>query len=562
MSIIQSFILVPRAFRHMKRYREIIFILVKYGFGEMLGMTKRISFGIFKGFKVKSSGKKNIAKHLTAFERIRMALEELGPTFIKFGQIMSNRPDILPDELIKELEKLQKEVPSFPFEIANKILENELKEKKENYFLEIDPIPLASGSIAQVHKATLRTGEKVVLKIQRPGISNAIETDIEIMQFLARQVQNKLSDFKNIDLLSIINEFKSTIRREIDFNFEVSHIERFQNNFCNDADIYIPKLYKNLCSKTLLVMEHIDGYTINELFSGKNQHIDPKVIAKKGANLILKQIFTFGFFHADPHPGNILILPDSRICFLDYGMTGTLPVKYREFLADIILGFVSRDSTRIAKTLKKFSRTDEAYDLNNLEIQISELVDEFTFIPLNKIDSAQVLNRIKALLVQYKLNLPPELFLLAKTLIIIEGVARKLDPDFNISEYVQPFARRLMSEKVNPVEFFKKNYPKAIDLVHNLLEFPGIAYDISEMIRDGKIKIGFEHKGLSPIIENNKKNSQIIALAIITASVFLTSGIIIAAKIPPFWNNLSVAGLLGFGFSLLLLLIFYFKGRK
>jgi ubiquinone biosynthesis protein len=243
-------------------------------------------------------------------------------------------------------------------------------------------------------------------------------------------------------------------------------------------------------------------------------------------------------------------------------MTGSLPEKYREFLADIILGFVSRDSSRIAKTLKKFSRTDEAYDMNNLELQISELVDEFTFIPLNKIDSTQVLNKIKALLVQYKLNLPPAVFLLAKSLIIIEGVARKLDPDFNISEYVQPFAKRLMSEKVDPIGLVKKNYPKAIDLVHNLLEFPGIAFDISEMLRDGKIKIGLDHKGLSPMLENNRKNSQIIALSVITASVFLTSGIIIAAKIPPFWNNLSVAGLIGIAFSLLLLLITFIKGRR
>jgi len=562
MKLIQSFLKIPRYFRHLKRYREIIFIIVKNGFGEMIGRTRLIGAGLIKRQEKTRSKNPKRNNHFTKFENLRIALEELGPTFVKFGQILSNRPDILPDDLIKELEKLQKDVAPFPFEQANRILEEELKEKKEAFFLEIDPIPLASGSIAQVHKAILRSGEKVVVKIQRPGIASIIETDIEIMQFLAIHVQKKIFDFKNIDLLSVINEFKATIRREIDFNYEVSHIERFQNNFYNDKDIYVPKLYKNLCSKILLVMEYIDGYTINDLFLNKEHGIDPIAIAKKGANLILKQVFTFGFFHADPHPGNILILPDSRICFLDYGMTGTVPIKYREFLADIILGFVSHDSSRIVKTLKKFSSADFGFDTNSIELQVSELVDEFTFIPLNKINSNEVLNKIKALLVQFKLNLPPAVFLLAKALIIIEGVARKLDPEFNITEYVQPFAKKLISERVNPFELIKKNYPKGIDLLNNLLEFPGIAFEISEMIRDGKINIGVEHKGLTPMIENNRKNSNIIALAIISASIFLTSGIIIAAKIPPFWNNLSVAGLIGFVFSALILLFIIIKGRK
>ncbi len=562
MTLIQGFMQIPRTFRHLKRYREIIYILVKNGLGDLVGRTKVISLGFLRGKKSKDKLKRVRVKQLTIFERIRMAMEDLGPTFVKLGQILSNRPDILPLAFIIELEKLQKDVAPFPFDQANKILEEELKDKKNEFFLEIDPIPLASGSIAQVHKATLRTGEKVVVKIQRPGISKIIETDIEIMQFLAKLAQRKFPEFKTIDLLSIINEFKNTIKKEIDFNFEVSHIERFQNNFYNDSDIYVPKLYKNLCSKTLMVMEYIDGYTINELLAEKNHKINPITIAKKGANLILKQVFTFGFFHADPHPGNILILTDSRICFLDYGMTGSLPVKHREFLADIILGFVSRDSARIVRTLKKFSQADETIDMNNLELQVSELVDEFTFIPLNRIDSTQVLNKIISLLVEFKLNLPPAVFLLAKSLIIIEGVARKLDPEFNISEYVQPFAKDLLNEKIDPIKLIKKNYPKAIDLIHNLVEFPGIAFEISELIRDGKIKIGIEHKGLSPMIENNRKNSNTIALAIISASIFLTSGIIIAAKIPPFWNNLSIAGLAGFSLSGLISLIIIYKGRK
>jgi len=549
MSILQGFLKIPRSIRHINRYREIVFILVKYGLGDLIGYTKNLGKSAIKREK-KSGGTTRIdLRKASTYEKIRMAIEELGPTFVKFGQIMSNRPDIFPEAFIKELEKLQKNVAPFPFEMANKIIEEELCDQKEECFLEIDPIPLASASIAQVHRATLKSGEKVVLKIQRPNITKLIETDIEIMQFLSRKIQRQLPELSGIDAPAIIQEFKTTIKRELDFNQEISHIERFQHNFQNDKNIYIPKIYKHLCSKNLITIEYINGYTINELFTSLNNGIDPKVIAKNGANFILKQIFSFGFFHADPHPGNILVLPDSRICFIDFGMTGTLPKKFRSYLADMILAFVSQDATMIVKVLKKFTIDTSDFNSEELELRVGEIIEEFTYIPLNKIDSSELIQRLLALLVQFRLQLPPVVYMLMKALVTIEGVARKLDPDFNISEYVQPFAKKLLEEKYNPFNLLKNNYPKAIDFVRYIAEFPSIAFEIAEMLRDGKIKIGMEDKGLQSKQENYRQNNQIIAYSILSAAIFIGSSIIISAKIPPFWNYISLPGLTGIGIS-------------
>lgn len=561
MSFAQKVTKIPRSLRHVKRYREIIFILVKYGLGNIVGQTKRFSFRIFSSRKKWQEKEANFRKK-SVYARIRMAMDDLGPTFVKFGQLLSNRPDILPMAFIEELEQLQKHVKPFDFKEAKNILEKEASRKCSETFLDINPEPLASGSIAQVHLATLKTGEKVIVKIQRPGIAKQIETDIEIMQYMAKVFQRQFPDFKSIDALSIINEFKCSIKRELDFNQEAANIERFRTNFEKDKDIYIPKLYNRHCSRKIIVMEYIEGYMINDLFIEENHGINPISIAKKGANFVLNQIFTYGFFHADPHPGNIIILADSRICFIDFGMTGTLPYKYRVLLSDFILGFVARDTTLLVKVLKRFVKDDAVIDLNELELRVSELVDEFTYMPLNKIDSTEIMNRLLALLVHFRLDLPPVIYMLLKTMVTIEGVARKLDPEFNITEYVAPFAKKLLKTKMNPFEFAKRNYTKVVDFSNFMLEFPGTAVELSEMLRDGNLKIGLEKRSWQPFIENSQRNNYHLVLAIISTALFLSSSMLIMAKIPPFWNQISVLGILGYGLAGLLGLVAILKSRK
>lgn len=545
MTILQSFLRIPRSYRHIKRYREIVFILAKYGLGNIFGYTRSIGLGLFKRKKIKEiiGDQRSVA-----FEKIKNALEELGPAFVKFGQVMSNRPDLLPQAFIRELEKLQKDVAPFPFAQADKIIEQELKEKRADFFEEIEPNPLASGSIAQVHRASLKDGGKVVLKILRPNIAQQIETDVEIMIFLARKIQQNIPELGIIDIPAIINEFKCTIRRELDFYREISNIERFQHNFRDDPDIYVPKIYKELCSKNIIVLEYIDGYTLNDLIREKPAGIETKEIARKGANFVLKQIFIHGFFHADPHPGNILVLPDARICFIDFGMTGTLPKKFRELLADFILGFLNQDAASIVRVLKKFTK-EELINQEELEQRISELVEAYTYLPLNKIDSTRILQELMSLLTQFNLKIPPVIYMLLKAMVTIEGVARRLDNEFNIAEYIRPFAKKLLYDKVNPLNQLKENYPKVIDIMRYIADIPGIAFEISEMIRDGKIKIGVEHKGLSQLTTARRKNNQMIAMSIISAAIFVSSAMILTAQIPPFWHGISAIGLIGIGLA-------------
>lgn len=562
MTLLQSFTRIPRSFRHINRYREIVFVLIKYGLNNFIGRTIDVRHWFGKSRRYTSFDNNGKHSKKSLYERIRLALEELGPTFVKFGQLLSNRPDILPLALIEELEKLQKDVAPFPFEQVENIINEEYRQKGADFFAEINPNPLASGSIAQVHVATLVSGEKVVMKIQRPNIARLVETDVEIMQYLARLIQKKFPNLKSIDAQAILNEFKSTIKREIDFNQEMANMERFQNNFKNSKDIYIPKLYTELCSRKILVMEFIEGHTINDLFTDKNPDIDPKIIAEKGANFVLTQIFTYGFFHADPHPGNILILDDGRICFLDYGMTGTLPYQYRLFLSDFIFGFIVQDTSLIIKVLKKFIKDDTQTDITELELRVSELVDEFTYLPLNKIDAAEVLSKVMGLLVQFRLDLPPVVYMLLKTMVTIEGVARKLDPDFNITEYVKPFAKKLLRSKIDPLEFIKKNYSKITDLGTYALNFPALAYEITEKINEGRIKLNIEHKGIAPFIENAQRNSSRLALAIIVAAIFISSSMLVMAKIPPFWHGFSLLGVIGYALGALLTLRVMWKRKK
>jgi len=560
MTLLQSFTRIPRSFRHLNRYREILFILIKYGLNNFFGRTKYLGYWFTPSKRKESFDGKYKKKSL--YERIRLALEELGPTFVKFGQLLSNRPDILPLALIEELEKLQKDVAPFSFDEVEKIINEEYNGNSADFFAKIEPNPLASGSIAQVHVATLVSGEKVVLKIQRPGIARLIETDVEIMQYMARVVQKKFPELESIDAQAILKEFKSSIRREIDFNQEMANIERFQNNFKKSKDIYIPKLYKDLSSRKILVMEFIEGHSINDLFSDKHPNLDPKKIAEKGASFVLTQIFTHGFFHADPHPGNILILDDARICFIDYGMTGTLPYQYRLFLSDFIFGFIVQDTSLIIRVLKKFIKEDSLTDINELELRVSELVDEFTYLPLNKIDAAEVLSKVMGLLVHFKLDLPPVVYMLLKTMVTIEGVARKLDPDFNITEYVKPFAKKLLRSKIDPREFIKKNYSKITDLATYALDFPAVAYEITQKINEGKIKLNIEHKGLAPFIENAQRNNSRLALAIIVAAIFISSSMLVMAKIPPFWHGFSLLGVIGYALGALLTLRVMWKRKK
>ena len=537
--------LIGRTYRHINRYREIITVLFKHGFGDLVTSSQIEKYLDF-GKKLIPNRKVKKITSLSRWERIRMVLEELGPTFIKFGQIMSNRPDILPEPLLMELEKLQDSVPPMLNEEAIKIIEQELGKPISELFKNIDTNPIASASIAQVYQAELFSGEKVAVKVQRTGIQKIIETDLEIMFHLSLLMEKHITEMQILNPVEMVKEFERSIHKEIDFNIEASHIERFARNFQTDLSIYIPEVYKDYSTKKILTMEFIDGVKVSNMNGLTKAGNDPQLIAGRGCDLVLKQIFEHGFFHADPHPGNILILKDNIICFLDFGMMGTLLPKYQDYLGNIILGVVNKDSKKITETLLRLTGTYNIENRDQLEYRVSELVNQYAYIPLKEIKIGEFLNKLFRMLIDFKLRLPSDFYLLSKALITIEGVGTKLDPDFDMVSHIEPFAKNLLKKRMDPAKLAKDLYSSISEFRILLKDFPFEIREIIRQIKTGKLKVEFEHKGLEPMLVKHDQISNRIAFAIVLAALIIGSSLIVLSKIPPLWQGIPIIGIVGF----------------
>jgi ubiquinone biosynthesis protein len=552
---------IGKTYKHIGRYRQIVSILVKYGFGDILQklkITKYLEIGKSIFLNRESSG-----KELCTEIRIRKVLEELGPAFIKLGQIMSTRPDLVPSDLIIELRKLQDNVPSFPGEIAVNIIEEESNKKLKDIFSEFENIPIASASIAQVHFAKLLNGEEVVIKVQRPDIKKIIEIDLEIMQHLASLLEKYFDEMEFIKPVAIVETFARSIEKEMDFNKELSNIKRFTANLSEDETIYIPKVFDDLSTGKILVMEHVKGIGLNELKDLSQQDIN--FIVESGAKLILKQIFEFGFFHADPHPGNILVMNDKRICFLDYGMMGSLSEKSKEYLGDLLIGIVNKDTNLIMKSIIHLSYSTELKEKDVFERDVVDLLDDFMYKKINEIDISKLIQRFLNVLVIHKIKIKPDFYLLFKTILTIEGVGRGLNPEFNIIGYLEPFTIKIVSEKYNIKKILDNTKTTLFEFVSLIKDFPENANNIISKLKSGKFRIEYEHRGLDELFLNLRRSMDHLTVAIIIMSVYVSSSLIILSKLPPLWNEIPVLGLIGIFIATVMsvmLLLSLFRGKK
>jgi len=478
-----------------------------------------------------------------------MVLEELGPTFIKFGQIMSNRPDILPKELIKELEKLQDTAPPFSASEARRVIEEELGENIESIFKHFEPSPTASASIAQVHKAIIsdqNEDKEVVIKVQRPGIFEKIQTDVEIMMNIARIAEKHIPSAKLVNPVDIVKEFERTIKKELDFSTEAMYMQRFENNFQGEHDIYVPKVYRKFSTSRVLTMEYVKGIKVSKVDKIIEAGQDPKRIAHKITQLMLKQVFIHGFFHADPHPGNLLVLEDGRICFLDYGMMGVFHPKQKNYFSNIILGIVNGDPPRIVKTVLRFAGKIDIEEREELEHQISDLVDRYAYLPLKDIKIANLTNEMRDIIFKFKLKIPSNIYPLSKAVMHIENIARELDPDFDLIHELEPFARQIVMEGLSLRVWIKELASGISDLRLLLRDFPSDMRDILEQVKTGRAKIEFEHKGLEPALKKIDQVSNRIAFAIVIAALIIGSSLIVLSDIPPKVNETPIIGIIGF----------------
>ena len=529
----------------MNRYRQILGVLFKYGFGDLVDRL-RIEQYLEIGLQMISRKKRDRVERLTRAVRVRMAFEELGPTFIKLAQVLSARPDLIPPDLVAELARLQDKVPATGFAALKEIFCTELQKSPEEIFEHIEQTPLASASIAQVHRAVLKDGEEVAVKIQRPGIRKVIEVDLEIMLHLATLMEHHIEEFSFHRPVKIVEEFTRTIEKELDFVLEAENMERFAAQFLMDEHIYVPKTFREFSSGRVLTMEFIQGVKVSEVDKLDAAGLDRKIIVDRGAELLLRQIFENGFFHADPHPGNIFVLPGNVICMLDYGMVGSIVLQTRERFVDLISAVVRRDSSRAVQVLLRLTEWEEEPDLRRFEREVDDFMGRHLYRSLKNIQIGALLQELLQIAAQYRLRIPSDTFMMMKALAIIEGVARMLDPDFEMVAKAAPFVEKVRLERFSPKRISEDAYRMGADFLIFLQQFPKDALEIFRLIRQRKLTVNLEHQGLANMLATHDQISNRVSFSIIIAGLIIGSALIVISEIPPLFYGISLIGIIGF----------------
>jgi ubiquinone biosynthesis protein len=536
-----------RKYRNLKRYRQIIQVLFKYGFGELLDRM-RVSTYFRLGKRIFLRRKAGIEK-LNYAQRIRLALEELGPTFVKLGQVLSTRPFLLPLDLIVELTKLQDEVAPFPFPQVKEIVERELKTPIHQLFSSLEETPIASASLSQVHKAITKNGEEVVVKVQRPGIKKVIESDMSILSDMANLLCRYVPESRQYDPKGLVEELARTTHREIDFQNEGRNIEVFASNFKGDETIFVPKVYWNLSTPLVLTMEYIEGIKISNISELEKRGIDKKVVAKNGAHLVLKQIFEHGFFHADPHPGNLFVLENNVIAPIDYGMMGKLSDSSMEELSDLFISVVNWDPVGVVKVYQNVGVIGEETNVRALESEIADFLYRYHKIPLSRIDMKSIINDAFEIIHKYNIKIQAELMLFGKAIITYEEVARMLDPQFDMVTTAIPYARKLATRKFKPRTFLRDVIRSVVDIRDFLTLFPFELRRITQKLRKGELSFVFQHKGLDKLILEIDRASNRLSFSLIIAAIIVGSSLIMRLETKYTLLGYPLFGVLGYIFA-------------
>lgn len=511
------------SFRRFRRYRQIINVLIRNGFGSLVESLK------FR--RIYRKGKQEKIEYLSPrAKRLRLVLEELGPTFIKLGQMLSARADIVPQDIFQELQKLQDQVPPASSEEVIQEIETQLKSPISETFIEFDRIPVAAASIGQVHKAKLKNGEKVVVKVQRPNVRRIIEEDIDILRSIAVLAERHIQEAEVYGPVEFVDEFAKYIRNELDYTLEARNMERFAHIFADDKTIYIPKLYWEFTTSKVLTMEMIDGIKINQIDELRKQGYDPKRIAYKGAEAYLKQIFMHRFFHGDPHPGNIFVLPGEVIGVMDFGTMGRLSPTMASRLNDLLIAIIQKDADKITELLLKISKSIAEVDVESLKADVAEFIDKYYGMSLKQFQISEMVREINEVFSRHRIRIDRQLSLLGRVLAEIEGLGRQLDPDFNVVPLIEPFARKLILHKNSPKEILNRTSKIVKDYTDIMTSLPRDFQAAIDKAKSGKLRIEFKHIGLEEIDSAIERSTSRLAFAIIVAALVISSALIMHLK--------------------------------
>ena len=539
-------------YNHLPRYREILSVLFKYGFADVLRLVALQHILHIEDATIRKHPDDTVlSKPLPV--RLRLALEELGPTFIKFGQILSSRRDLITDDYFIELTKLQSGVSPFPAKEARGIIEKELEHPMRVLYSDFHEKPIGSASIAQVHRATLKDGTPVAIKVQRPDIEKTIALDVAILHDLARFVEKHVPEAVGLNPTGVVQEFTETLQRELDFENEASNAERFAEQFEGNSNIRIPKIYRDHSTSRVLTMDYITGVPITDSDALRAQGTDPAELAVTMTGLIYEQIFDHGFFHGDPHPGNMTILPDSRIVLYDYGMMGKFTPQMRESIALLVSGLGEKNHAQTTRSILDLSEEGIAKDQMLLQAEVEKFTEQNLCKPLREINLGDIFNRLLDLLRDNHLRMKPAFYLGIKALAQVEAIGRALDPDLNFILLGEPYATKVLVGKFGAGRVGAIFKGVAVELLDFLRDFPGDFRQFYQSARRGKINIPLEHKidpkGFEPLRTTMDSIANRLANAILTASILICSSIVILASVPPHIARVSVPGAAGLLFG-------------
>jgi len=528
--------------RDLERLSDILGVLFEEGFdvlieevklSHMIPFSKKVAVGL------------RPKKERGHEEKLRRTLERLGPTFIKFGQMLSVRSDMLPRSYIKELEKLQDNVPPFPFEQVQSIIEQELGQHLYDIFRSFEKKPIAAASISQVHKAVLKTGQQVAVKIQRPGIDQQMMADIDIMRLLARTLHKHFPKVRPYNPEEVVAEFEAWTTKELNFVLEAKNAMRFAQNFASSSTVHIPKMYTEYSTKKVLVSQFIDGIELHHVDELKKKGIDVEKALENGFNALLKQVFEDGLFHADPHPGNILVLKDASVAFVDFGIVGHFDDRLKNLAVDMLSGVLNQDAEGVAETLLELGSSGEV-DRDALKEDVKEIIDPLQYMKLNEEHLSAVIEELMGLASKHKIQISPSFVLFGKTIVTLEGVALEYDPQFPIIEKSRPFLEQLILKRYSPKQQIKVLMHESKKYKRFLQQFPEKAMRAMETLQRGKIQIHLEDTDIHSLSREIDRSSNRIAYGLIIAGLLIASSFLIQVERGPLFYGIPLIAFITF----------------
>ena len=524
--------------RTLSRFDEIIKVFRKYDFDKVLGQTTRNKISPFRS----DADNKELLKEDFP-ERLRLMFQELGTTFIKFGQLLASRPDLVGERISEELSQLHDDNPPVSFEEIKEMIETQLGGNIDDLFEEFSENALATASIAQVHEAKLHTGERVAVKVQKANVEEIVETDLSIMKFIANESDRFNTSFKHLNLPAVLHEFDKSIHKEMDFDNELMNIRHLNDNFKYNDKIIVPTTYPDYSNEKVLTMEYVEGVKLSEVIAGDDPKYNKILIADRIVRSYFQQLFIDGFFHADPHPGNIFVTDDNAICYIDFGMMGVLDEEFRQDLAELMIYFSDRNIDGLINQLIRMDILNEKTDINILKSDLNDLFAKYYGVELSRFNG--IIEDLLFLMQKFDVRLPNEFVLMARGLSMVENTGLRLDPDIDVVALLKPFARKLMVQRYNPLKMANNAKNSFFAFEHVLRALPSLISKTIYKVEEGEVTVNIEVKHISEIANQ-------LSLAIIIAALLVGSSLVMLIDVGPRFYEMPVLGFVGFTISLAL----------